>query len=226
MSDYLEIEYSDKKRPLTDYPSKLARYLVQTFNLKSNQSILEVGCGRCELLSHFGEMGFDTYGIDSAISAAGYAKTAKASFELIEFKSEMSVDIFGGRKFDIIFTKSFIEHIADPITFFRWCNDLLVDGGKIITLTPDWESNYKIFYDDFTHIKPFTEASLNQVLEATGYEMINVFRFRQLPITWNSKTMEVLSKITAVFASHRSKNKWLRWSRELMIASIGTKRNH
>lgn len=119
MSDYLEIEYSDKKRPLTDYPSKLARYLVQTFNLKSNQSILEVGCGRCELLSHFGEMGFDTYGIDSAISAAGYAKTAKASFELIEFKSEMSVDIFGGRKFDVIFTKSFIEHIADPISFFR-----------------------------------------------------------------------------------------------------------
>ena len=226
MSDYLEIEYSKKKRPLTEYPSKLARYLVEIFNLRTNQSILEVGCGRCELLKHFGEIGFDTYGIDSAISAAGYAKAAKANFELVEFKSDMSQNIFGGKKFDIIFTKSFIEHIADPMSFFLWCNDLLLDGGKIITLTPDWESNYKIFYDDFTHIKPFTEVSLNLVLEASGYEMINVFRFRQLPITWNSKSMEVLSKITAVFASHRSKNKWFRWSRELMIASIGTKSNH
>jgi len=96
MSDYLEIEYSDKKRPLTDYPSKLARYLVKTFNLRSNQSILEVGCGRCELLSHFGEIGLDTYGIDSAISAAGYAKTAKVNFELVEFKSDISEAIFGG----------------------------------------------------------------------------------------------------------------------------------
>jgi len=226
MSDYLSIEYSDKKRPLTDYPSKLAQYLVKTFDLKSQQSILEVGCGRCELLSHFGEIGLDTYGIDSAISAAGYAKTAKANFELIEFTPDMSEAIFGGKKFDIIFTKSFIEHVADPISFFRWCNELLVDGGKIITLTPDWESNYKIFYDDFTHVKPFTEVSLNQALEASGFEKISVFRFRQLPVTWNSKTMEVLSKVTAVFASHRSKNKWLRWSRELMIASIGIKRNH
>jgi cyclopropane fatty-acyl-phospholipid synthase-like methyltransferase len=226
MSDYLSIEYSAKKRPLTDYPSKLAQYLVKTFNLKPNQSILEIGCGRCELLSHFGEIGLDTYGVDSAISAAGYAKTAKANFELIEFKPDMSEAIFGGKKFDIIFTKSFIEHIPEPISFFRWCNDLLVDGGKIITLTPDWESNYKIFYDDFTHVKPFTEVSLNQALEASGYEEISVFRFRQLPATWNSKTMEVLSKITAVFASHRSKNKWLRWSRELMIASIGIKSNH
>jgi 2-polyprenyl-3-methyl-5-hydroxy-6-metoxy-1,4-benzoquinol methylase len=223
MSDYLQIEYSDKKRPLTDYPSKLARYIVETFRLNPSQSILEVGCGRCELLSQFRVIGFDTYGIDSAISAAGYAKDANASFELIEYKSGMSEAIFKGKKFDVIFTKSFIEHIADPVSFFRWCGELLVDGGKLITLTPDWESNYKIFYDDFTHIKPFTEASLNQALEASGYVMIKVFRFRQLPVTWNSKTMETLSKFTAVFASHRSKNKWLRWSRELMIASVAIK---
>ena len=225
MSDYLSIEYSNEKRPLTDYPSKLADYVVRTFNLESGQSILEVGCGRCELLSHFGKFGFDIHGIDNAVSAVDFARLANAKFELIEFRPEMSTPIFGGKKFDVIFTKSFIEHVVESEAFFHWCNDLLVEGGKIISLTPDWESNYKIFYDDFTHIKPFTETSLNQILEATGFKDIQVFRFRQLPSTWNSKTMRVLARLTALFASHRSKNKWLRWSRELMIASVGIKKS-
>jgi 2-polyprenyl-3-methyl-5-hydroxy-6-metoxy-1,4-benzoquinol methylase len=226
MSDYLSIEYSDKKRPLTDYPSKLAGYIVKEFNLQPGQSMLEVGCGRCELLSHFGNFGLETYGIDSALSASNFAKSANAKFELIEYKSDVTTTIFSGKKFDVIFTKSFIEHIPETKQFFEWCHDLLVDGGKIISLTPDWESNYKIFYDDFTHVKPFTQISLNQILEAAGYKNIRVFRFRQLPITWSSKFMNNLAAITAIFAGHRHKNKWLRWSRELMIASEGTKKRN
>ena len=225
MKDYLEVEYSIAKKPLTAYPSKLAGFIFETFNLEAGKSFLEVGCGRCELLLHFGKLGLDIYGIDSASSAANYASSAEAHFELAEFGPEMEIPIFGGKKFDVIFSKSFVEHIDDPLSFFQWCSELLVDGGKIISLTPDWESNYKIFFDDFTHIKPFTEISMSQVLEAAGYDQIEVFRFRQLPITWDNKFMLALSKITAIFASHRSKNKWFRWSRELMIASIGVN-NH
>ena len=58
----------------------------------------------------------------------------------------MEMPIFGGKKFDVIFSKSFVEHIDDPLSFFQWCSGLLVDGGKVISLTPDWELNYKIFF--------------------------------------------------------------------------------
>jgi len=223
MSDYLSVEYSVRRRPLTDYPSKLAKYIVNSFDLKPGQSLLEVGCGRCELLSHFTNLGFYTYGIDNAKSAENFARSAGAKFELLEYKPGMTKSVFDKKKFDVIFTKSFVEHIADPVTFFIWCNELLTIGGKIITLTPDWESNYKLFYDDYTHVRPFTDISLNQILEASGYDSIKVFKFRQLPITWNNKFILTLSKITAIFASHRHKNKWFRWSRELMIASVAIK---
>ena len=35
--------------------------------------------------------------------------------------------------------------------------------------------------------------------------------------------MNLISAFTSIFSSHRAKNKWLRWSRELMLASVGTK---
>lgn len=224
MPDYLTVEYSDEKRPFTDYPSKLASYIINTFNLVPGQSLLEIGCGRCELSSHFTNFGFDTYGIDNAESAENFAESANVKFELIEYKQQMTKPIFDGKKFDIIFTKSFVEHVEDPLAFFQWCHKLLTNGGKIITLTPDWESNYKIFYDDFTHVKPFTDISLSQILNASGYIDVKVFKFRQLPVTWNNNFMLLASKITSIFANHRHKNKWLRWSRELMIASIATKK--
>ena len=225
MSDYLSIEYAQNKRPLTTYPEKLARYLFKEFELLQGQTILEVGAGRCELLNQFSRLGLITHAIDSAPSAENFALNAGAKFELFEYSSGNSFTPFLGKKFDVVFSKSFIEHVNQPIGYFEWCQTLLKDGGKLISLTPDWESNLEIFYDDVTHVKPFTQASLKQVLEMTNFHSIRVFRFRQLPLTWENSFILFLSKITGIFSHHRAKNKWFRWSRELMIASVGIHSN-
>jgi cyclopropane fatty-acyl-phospholipid synthase-like methyltransferase len=219
--NYIDVEYDNKKRPETNYPEKLAKYIVDTFNLSAGNDLLEVGCGRSELLREFNKLGINTYGIDSDIAAKHYAETSGAKFDLIEItKSNMKLP-FNGMKFDIIFSKSFIEHLEDPISYFNFSKSILKINGKFINLTPDWESNYKIFYDDVTHIKPFSKVTIFQSLELANFKEIEVFRFRQLPITWNSKFFRVLSVISGLFAHHRVKNKWFRWSRELMIASVG-----
>jgi cyclopropane fatty-acyl-phospholipid synthase-like methyltransferase len=223
MKDYLDIEYNVIDKPLTDYPAKLAKYLFDKFELTPGMTMLEIGCGRCELLAHFKDFGLQTYGLDSAESAAKYAELADSHFELAEFKPNENKIVFNDKKFDLIFSKSFIEHVSDPKAYLDWCYSLLVDGGRVITLTPDFEVNFKVFYDDYTHVKPFTKVSLHQVLVASNFEKVSVFKFRQLPSTWNSKLMNLISAITSIFSSHRAKNKWLRWSRELMLASVGTK---
>ena len=221
MSDYLSIEYAEDKRPLTTYPEKLALYLFKEFGLSRGQSILEVGSGRSELLQQFSNLGLITYAIDSAPSAEDFALQAGAKFELYEFSPDKTSNPFLGMKFDVVFSKSFIEHISQPIDYFEWCQTVLKDGGKLISLTPDWEANFKIFYDDVTHVKPFTQVSLKQTLEITNFENIRVFRFRQLPLTWENSFILFLSRVTGIFSHHRAKNKWFRWSRELMIASVG-----
>ena len=228
MTNYISVEYSNEKRPNTSYPAKLATYIFNQSNMRAGQSILEVGAGRGEILEHFSKMGLLTYAIDSENSAAAFATKAGANFQIYKLQPENNKKVFNGKKFDFIFSKSFIEHLHDPLYFFNWSYNLLNEKGKLISLTPDWVSNYKGFYDDITHVKPFTKVSLNQVLELTNFKEINVYTFRQLPVTWDSFLMRLLSKFTYLVSPppHRIKQKWLRWSRELMIYSEGTKTNN
>lgn len=223
MKDYLSIEYNIEKKPKTPYPGKLAEYLFNLFKMQAGQTVLEVGSGRGELLEHFKNLGLITYAIDSAPSAQEFAKKAGANFELYNLSPENLKVPFKGKKFDIIFSKSFIEHLHDPIYFFEWSKARLSRQGKLISLTPDWESNTKIFFDDITHVKPFSIVTLNQILELTDFKGIEVYKFRQLPMTWHNPFIRGLSMITSLISPPRVKQKWFRWSRELMLASVGNK---
>ena len=47
-------------------------------------------------------------------------------------------------------------------------------------LTPDWQSQMLNFYDDPTHVKPFTKQSVFSSLKMNGFENIEVTDFMQL----------------------------------------------
>jgi 2-polyprenyl-3-methyl-5-hydroxy-6-metoxy-1,4-benzoquinol methylase len=223
MSDYLEIEYAEDKRPLTSYPELLAAHLFESLSFKSGESLLEFGSGRAELLSHFTRLGLETYAVDSANSSAIFAEKAGARFKLFTFKDIESTESLLEMQYDIVFSKSFVEHISNPLEFASASYRLLKPGGLFVTLTPDWESNQEIFYDDLTHIKPFTKVSMQQLLEYGNFIDIEVKTFRQLPITWNSRVFNTLAEATSKLSKPRAKNKWMRWSKELMIIGVGRK---
>jgi SAM-dependent methyltransferase len=223
MSDYLEIEYAEDKRPMTTYPSLLAAHLFESLSFKLGESLLEFGSGRAELLSHFTRLGLETYAVDSAQSSAAFAEKAGARFKLFTFKDIESAESLLEMQYDIVFSKSFVEHISNPLEYASASYRLLKPGGLFVTLTPDWESNKEIFYDDLTHIKPFTKVSMQQLLEYGNFIDIKVKTFRQLPITWNSKIFNALAAMTSQLSKPRAKNKWMRWSKELMILGVGRK---
>ena len=74
MSDYLKIIYSEENKPYTEYPKKLAKYLFDNFQMKKQQQMLEIGCGRGEMLKHFKELGLDVCGIDLSPEAPFFNK--------------------------------------------------------------------------------------------------------------------------------------------------------
>ncbi len=79
------------------------------------------------------------------------------------------------------------------------------------------------FFDDVTHKTPFTEVSLEQITRMAGFEDVKAYSFRQLPITWKYPFINFISSIIAPFVPVRSTNKFLRWSRELMLIGYGIK---
>lgn len=225
MNDYVRTIYDEKKVSFTSYPEKLINYLVERFKINKNSKILELGPGRGEFLHQFNIIGFDTYGVDQST----YGKD-KYGLNITKVDlSEKSLP-YENNYFDYIYSKSFIEHFYYPDKILSEAFRVLKPGGKIITLTPEWNYIYKSFYEDFSHRTPFTKVSLEDLLKITGFKKIYVESFKQLPILWSQNSLisvffELISYITRKIVPDyfRMKYKWVRFSKEIMILSIAEK---
>ena len=220
MSDYLKVIYDTKSHPQTSYPGKLASYLFHTFGMEKGQSFLEPGCGRGEFLEEFRKLGLQCHGIDLSNHAGSMCP-------LIEIRKNVNLENdvwpYEDDTFDVIYTKSLMEHLRGPDKFLKEARRVLKPGGKILSLIPDWESNYKTYFDDFTHRTPFTSISLNDIYQITDFQNIKVFKFRQLPIVWRYPILNLFCKIISPFIPVRTQNKFFRWSRELMLIGYAEK---
>jgi SAM-dependent methyltransferase len=220
-SKYLETIYNNEYTPITSYPSKLALRLFTKYNFISDQRLLEVGCGRGEMLREFKNLGLICTGIDRDTFYEN--ELIAYGIEFRAFNLSENPFPYEDNSFDIIYTKSFVEHINNPEFFLNECKRVLKPNGKILNLVPDWEANMQIFFDDHTHIRPYTTKSLNDLYRMIGFNDISVNTFRQLPIVWKFPFLNFLCKFIAIFVPHRSKIKFFRWSKELMIEAFATK---
>jgi len=182
MADYLKVVYDEGSHPYTDYPSKLCAYLFKTFNMRTGMKFLEAGCGRGEFLNNFKNLDLDVSGVDISSEAPGFQP--EIPIKVCDIENERLP--FPDETFDVIYSKSLIEHFYYPERYMREAYRILKPGGMLLTLVPDWESNYKTYFDDYTHKTIFTENGLCGFLEANGYEIIECIP-RFLPLTIKSK---------------------------------------
>lgn len=216
---YLSVVYDEGSHPYTEYPKQLCHYLFQLFGLKKGMKMLEPGCGRGEFLGNFQELGLEVYGVDLSPEAKDFEN--KFLVEICDVESEQLP--FQDNTFDVIFSKSFIEHLYYPERYLKEAYRVLKPEGKLITLVPDWESNYKTYFDDFTHRTPFAKQALIDAYNMYNFSEVDVFKFRQLPIVWKYPMINYFCSSIAPFVPVRTKNKFLRWSRELMLVGYGSK---
>ena len=225
MKNFLDIAYSSKKKQINlIYPEKLITHLVKNFNIKKNSKVLEPGFGRGEFLKQFENLDLQVYGMD-------YTKyTENKGFE-INGKTEIhDAEKFPypyeNNFFDLVYSKSFIEHFYYTDKILEEIYRIIKPGGKIITLTPSWKHMYKIFYDSCTHRTAFTKKSINDLHLMTGFQNVKTDYFKQIPSTWNNNFIpNTLSELARIIVPDfvMKNNKWLRFSREVMLLTYGEK---
>jgi len=218
---YVEMFYNEDIRPLTSYPARLTAYLFARFAMCRGTKLLDVGCGRGEFAKGFLDLGLDVSALDRELYEAGLFE----GIDLWLADTDTDTFPFPDESFDVVFTKSVIEHYYAPDHFIGECRRVLAPGGRIIVMTPDWYSQSKTFYDDFTHRRPYTVESLRDLLRMYGFENVSAERFYQLPVVWRFPALKIVSRMlqAVVPVTLKPKNKFIRWSIELMVLGTGIK---
>jgi len=136
--------------------------------------------------------------------------------------------------FDVVFSKSVIEHLREPDWLFSQSFRLLRPGGVIITMVPSYKHGYREqFYIDHTHHTPFTRHSLKVINELNGFKDVKSNYLYQLPFLWKHPYLfPVVKLIQMLRLPYRpfynapwsdNVNKLLRFSTEAMLISVARK---
>lgn len=221
MADYLKVIYNENIRPYTKYPSQLCNYLFQRFDMKKGDKLLDVGCGRGDFSKGFKDLGLEVFGLDIGKSQSEMLKDIEVRYINIENDRFP----FNDETFDIIFSKSAIEHLRSLDNFIKENYRVLKPGGTVIVMTPDWQSQMCIFYNDYTHVHPYTCEALKNLLKIYGFREAKAELFYQLPVLWKYPWLKIFSKSLQLLGPVKKiyKNKFIRWSKELMVLGTGVK---
>ena len=220
-SDYVKVVYNELDRPFTSYPDKLTRYLFDKYKIKKNSKLIDLGCGRGEFINGFINCGIEGYAVDRSSACKEYYPKINLSLANLETDKIAYPDNY----FDVVFSKSVIEHLYYPEKLFEEIYRILKPGGMVITMCPSWEFNMKNYFEDHTHRTPFMLVSLKDLLMMSRFKNIECKYFIQLPILCRYPYLFFLSKLTRIFCPDflKKQSKWVRFSKEVMLLSIAYK---
>lgn len=222
---YTNIHYNEQLRPYSRYSHLLCEHLANKYLQAHSGKLLDVCCGRGEHLEIYANLGFDVYGVDKEAIAQEKGlnvKVVDVDLENLPYEDEF---------FDFIIVKSAIEHIRNIYHLTDNLYRVLKPGGRIIILTCDWKTVYKIFYDDVDHKTPFTKFSLSDLLLRYNFKNIRVDYFYHLPFTWNGMFYRVIAGLIAFLVPINYPQtvklnffiKLIKFSREKQILAYGEK---
>lgn len=192
-NSYTKIHYNEEIRPYSNYSELLCKYLADKYFRAKSGDFLDVGCGRGEHMEIFNKIGFNSYGVD----AEGTAREKGLKAEVVDLEKDKLP--YPDNFFDFVMSKSSIEHIRNVYHLMEELHRVLKPGGKIVIMTCDWRTVYKIFYLDVDHKTPFMKWSLHDLLLRYDFRNIQVDDFYCLPYTWKSKWLHIFPKLVAFF---------------------------
>jgi SAM-dependent methyltransferase len=225
-SRYMDLKYSPERAPRTAYPDLLARWLLDNVYGRPGR-LLDLGAGRGDHLASFERLGFDVVGVD--VNERSPELGGGLRIETVDLEAQPLP--FDPEHFDFVFTKSVIEHLRTAASVLARVREVLLPGGRIAVMTPSWAHTYKrVFYSEYTHVRPFTQQSLHEALLLAGFEDVRVRPFRQLPFLWRHPVLEpAVAALAAVPLPYRPlhrapwpprANTLVRFSKEVML--LGT----
>ena len=167
-----------------EFRKKMWRAFCRFFQryIPDNAVVMDLGAGYCEFINNISAKRKIALDINPDVK-----KFADKDVEVI-ISDCKDMKVIDDNSCDIVFVSSFFEHITkdDIVKVLKEVHRVLNKEGHILILQPNIRFCYKDYWNFFDHITPLDDKSLSEVLEVTGFKVIENWP-KFLPYTTKSK---------------------------------------
>jgi SAM-dependent methyltransferase len=177
--DYLTFEA--RFRPEAQVREQQRAYLEV---LKERKRVVDLGCGRGELIELLKEDGISAYGVDVEPDMVALAR--ERGLEVVEEDAIAHLESLEPGAVDGVVALHVVEHL-DAVNLGRLVElaaDRLADGGILVLETPNPESltaGSVNFHRDPTHVRPIHPDTLSFLCESAGFSEVEVRKLSPVP---------------------------------------------
>lgn len=193
MSRYFEFIIDHPEIDITDLR------LISRFAPKAKK-ILDIGCGSSFFLEQIKKintewaMNLEGHGIDIDRDAVSYCKKKRLAVSL----GDGTKTKFKANSFDVVRAKEVLEHLQEPEKLILEAKRILKKDGLLILHIPTQYSTmypFVNFWDDYSHVRPFTKTAIKRLLLVCGFRIIKIEGYT-IGRNWLEK---IICKILAIF---------------------------
>lgn len=186
MSGYYETRYSFDEGRAKVWRA-IAEYLQQYVDADSD-CVLDVGAGYCDFVNNIRARTRQAVDLDANVArfAAPGVVFHQAGVDNLGVIDTASVDV--------LFASNLLEHLDDAqlsqaIAEFK---RVMRPGACAMFMQPNFRYAFREYFDDYTHRRVFTDQSLRDIFEASGFETIAMHP-RFLPFSLKSRLPKAIS---------------------------------
>ena len=178
--EWYKFRKKDKKEKPILYRGYHKKFLKLYSAFLPGAKVLDIGCGRGELLNELQKLGCDCWGVDFDESVI---KVAKNYFGLknvfvADLNSFFDVNVAEFPKFDIITFFEVLEHLDNPLYFIEGVIRMLKPNGKLVMSVPSRERLFADnYYWDFppSHLSRWNKEAVSNFFKKIGFKIMAVY---------------------------------------------------
>ena len=150
-----------------------------------NMNLLDIGCGRGELIQRFSSKFKDSIGIEKDTNMVDICK--RSNINVIQGDAIKLLENFDSESLSVITAFHIIEHLTKSqlLELIKHCRRILKPDGILILETPSIDNllvSTKVFYLDDTHINHINPDGITFTLENSGFDKVNYFYINGGPL--------------------------------------------
>jgi len=175
----LEVQLNDEEFFKGRWQQIYENFLEIKKKLKKNTTMLDVGCGWGLALQYFQSKGIQCYGFDPAKEAVEYGRNKGLN---LKHAGLNSMDVFNGKKFDLISLINVLEHLADPEIALKQIKKIIHKDGILMIDVPNEYNKFQVagkkvhnldewWFAPPNHLNYFSRESLSNLLDEIGFKI-------------------------------------------------------